>query len=290
MSGAGALGPLMGEQAAGAAEAAQDRVIDQQHAVCGAQRTQRLQLALVQRARAALALHRLDDHRRRRRAEQGLQRLVVAKRRLQIARQPRAETIQIGRVARGVDRRVGAAVKRAVEADHVDPLGLAVGRVILPRGLQCAFHRLRPGVGEEHHVGEGRLAQGRGQRLLLRNAVDVGDVPELFSLRLQRRDQLGMGVAQRVDRDAGDAVQIGLAVGGEQARALASLERQRGAAIDAQDVVVGARGRCARHVAASQKRECPRAGWPGTGRLRLFAIQTRPVNHARVTRVSNPAA
>ncbi len=52
---------------------------------------------------------------------------------------------------------------------------------------------------------------------------------ELRGLRLNRRDQMRMGVAERVDRNAAGEIQIALAVGGEQPRALASLERQIGA-------------------------------------------------------------
>ena len=40
---------------------------------------------------------------------------------------------------------------------------------------------------------------------------------------------LRVAVAEAGDGDAGHAVQIGLALGGVEARALASLERQRGA-------------------------------------------------------------
>src|SRR5580704_3223756 len=64
-------------------------------------------------------------------------------------------------------------------------------------------------------------------------------MPELLGLVLQRLDQDRIGMAQRVHRDAGHAVEVGVPVGGVEARAFASLERQRGAAVDTHDVVGG---------------------------------------------------
>ena len=44
--------------------------------------------------------------------------------------------------------------------------------------------------------------QPLGQPLLARDAVEVGGVPELAGLLGQRRDELGVRVAERVDGDA----------------------------------------------------------------------------------------
>ena len=57
----------------------------------------------------------------------------------------------------------------------------------------------------------GHLAQPRGQLLLAGDAEDVGDVPELLALVLQRLHQLRMGVAEAGGGDAGQAVEVGLA-------------------------------------------------------------------------------
>jgi hypothetical protein len=75
-------------------------------------------------ARTALALHRLDDHRRRGRAGNRLGSAPVVDRHLVEAGQARAEPFEIGGIARGVDRAIGASVERTGKADHVDPLGL----------------------------------------------------------------------------------------------------------------------------------------------------------------------
>ena len=91
------------------------------------------------------------------------------------------------------------------------PLGLPVHVVIAPRQLDGAFAGLGARVAEEHLVGERHLAQPLGQPLLAGDAVEVGAVPELAGLLGERGDQLGMGVAQRVDGDAAAEIQIALA-------------------------------------------------------------------------------
>ena len=270
--------PFPGEQLAGAAETALDLVEDQQRAGLVAELAHLLELLVGQGAGAALALHRLDDDRRGGRADGGLQGLHVAERQLDEARHARTETFEIGRVARGVDRRQGAAVERAVEADDVDPLGLALGPVILARGLDRALDRLGAGIGEEHLVQAGGVGQHLGQLFLARDLEDVGDVPELLGLVLHRLHQLGVRVAERVHRDAGHAVEIGLSVRGEQARALASFERQRGAVVDAHDVVAGngrglLRGLFS-HGDALRKRKRPRGIGGGDWKAWRFPLGT----------------
>ena len=56
--------------------------------------------------------------------------------------------------------------------------------------------------------------------------VEVGDVPELAGLLGQRRDEMRVAVAERIDGDAGAEIEIALAVVGDQPAALAPLERQ----------------------------------------------------------------
>ena len=157
-----AIGPLVGEQLAGPAEAALDLVKDQQGPGFVAELAQRLQALLRQRTRAALALYRLDDDRRRGRADSGFQGVHVIEGQLHKARHPGAEAFQIGRIAGGVDRGQRPAVERALKADDVDPLNVAAGPVIFARGLDGALDRLSAGVGEEHLVQPGHVGQHLG--------------------------------------------------------------------------------------------------------------------------------
>jgi hypothetical protein len=118
-------------------------------------------------------------------------------------------------------------VERAFEADDVDPLGLAVGEMVFARRLQGALDGLGPGVGEEADVGETDLAEPFGQRLLLGDAEDVGDVPELVALRLQGVGQGRVVVPKGVDGDAGEAIEVFLTRISVEANALAARGRTR---------------------------------------------------------------
>ena len=175
-------------------------------------------------AHAALALHRLDHDGRRLRADGFLRGLEVAEGHQIEAGGRLAEAFQVFLVAGGGDGGQRAAVERALEGDDAPPLGMAVGEVVAPRQLDGALAGFGAGVGEEHLVGEGRLAQPLGEALLAGDAVEVGAVPQLAGLLGQRRDQLGVRVAQRVDGDAAGEIEVALARGGDEPRALALLE------------------------------------------------------------------
>ena len=234
-------GPFIGEQLARPAKAALDLVIDEQDAFLVAKLAQAAQAMVWHRPGTALPLHRLDQDRRRGRTDCCFQRLMVTKGQMDKARQTRAKTVQIGRIATGIDRRIGPAVKGPFEGDDVDPLRLTLGRVIFAGQLQCRLDSFRPGIGKEHHIGKAFGRQTVGQLFLLRNAKDVGDVPQLLGLDLDRLDQTRMGVTQRIGGNASHAVQIGLAFGADQSRAFASFERQGRATVNAHQV--GCRGR-----------------------------------------------
>ena len=72
------------------------------------------------------------------------------------------------------------------------------------------------------------------QALPLRDAEQVRGVPELSGLLGQRRDEMRMGVAERVHRDAAAEVEISLAVARHEPGALAPLEGDVGARIGRQ--------------------------------------------------------
>jgi hypothetical protein len=122
------------------------------------------------------------------------------------------------RVGGGVDRAVGPAVERAVEAVDVDPLRVAVGDVVR-RAVFSAHSTASVPELVKKTTSANDLAHSSSASASCPESEDVGDVPELFGLVLDRLDQHRMGVAQAVGRDAGDAVQVFRAVRGPQTRA-----------------------------------------------------------------------
>ncbi len=189
------------------------------------------QLGGRNRADAALPLDRLDQDRRGLRTDRRLQRLAVAERHLVEALHLRAEALQVFLLAAGGERRQRAAVEGALEGDDAEALRRALGEMIAPRRLDGAFHRLGAGIAEEDAVGEGRIHQPLAERPLAGNLENVGDVPELVGLRLQRVDDVRVRVAEHVHRDAAHEVQVASAVGADEPRALAALEGERRAEI-----------------------------------------------------------
>src|SRR3546814_3172668 len=89
---------------------------------------------------------------------------------------------------------------------------MAVGAMVLAAQLDAALDRLDPGIAEEDEVGEADRDEPLRQPLLLGDAIEVGGVPQLRRLVLQRRDQMWMGVTERVHRNAGAEVEIASAV------------------------------------------------------------------------------
>ena len=177
-------------------------------------------------AHAAFALQRLDQDARGVRADRLLDGFEIAEQHLVEAIHRRPETFEIFRRAGRGQRRQRAAVKRAVEGNDAVALGVAFGGVIFARDLDRAFHRFRAGVGEEHEISKALFAQPRRQPLAIRALEQVRHVPQFCGLLLQRRDQMRMAMAQRIHRDAGGEIEITLAVGRDQPRALAALETE----------------------------------------------------------------
>ena len=151
---------------------------------------------------AAFAHDRLDQDRGGLGPDGALGRFQVAERHLVEALDHRTEALEIFLLAAGGERGQRAAVKGALEGDDAVALRLAAHRLVLARHLDRAFHRLGAGIAEEHHVREARRAQPVGQPLGLGDAVEIGNVPDLLGLLGDRRDQVRMGMAERVDRHA----------------------------------------------------------------------------------------
>ena len=73
--------------------------------------------------------------------------------------------------------------------------------MIAARDLHRAFNRLCAGIGEEHIVGEGFLAEPRCEPLLPGDAMQIGHMPQFFGLLGERVDEMRMRVAERRHRD-----------------------------------------------------------------------------------------
>ncbi len=220
-------GPLIGEELAGAADAGLHLVHDQQQPLGVAERPKLAQEAVRKGTHAALALQRLDHHRRRLGGHRRLDERDVAKGDLVEAVRLGAEAFQIFLLAAGGERRQRAAMEGALDRQDAIALGMAVHIVVAPRRLDGAFVRLGARIGEKDAIGEARRDEPVGEPLLARDAEEVRGMPELAGLLGQGRDQGRIGMAERIDRDARREVEIGLAVRGIEPRALPSLERQR---------------------------------------------------------------
>ena len=94
--------------------------------------------------------------------------------------------------------------------DLASPPGLL--RTVTPRQLDGRFVGLGAAVAEEHPVGEGMVAEHLGQPGLGLDVIEVRDVDQGPHLLRYRLGHGRVAVAETVDGDAGDEVQILLAV------------------------------------------------------------------------------
>src|SRR5437016_7927966 len=74
--------------------------------------------------------------------------------------------------------------------------------------LDCAFDRLGPAVREENTLKTRQSAQLLSEAPLIFVVVEVGDVDELCGLVADGLDDTRVGVADRIDAQAGDEIQI----------------------------------------------------------------------------------
>src|SRR3989454_6452412 len=231
---------LVGEERSGAPQAALHLVEDEGGAARVAQLAQPRQPRGIDRMHATFPLHRLDDHRTRLLASGAHSPLgggAVAERDDRDSRDERLEGAAVlGTVRRG-ERREQAPVEPA--AERHDPR--------LPRPLAGELEgrlvRLRPGVAEEHLVGERAAHELLGEALARLRAVEVGyvDQPRREG-PLERPADHGMIVAQRVDADAGHEVEVAYAVLGDELGAVAARKHRADASVHAEQCRSGSGG------------------------------------------------
>ena len=123
-------------------------------------------------------------------------------------------------VARGAQRGNGATMK-SLFVDHDFRALNATVMAELARQLQRRFVRFQAGGAEEDVGHAGALDQQAGQHFLVRHMVVVGGVDQLGQLVLQRRHQLGVVVAQGIDCNPAQRIQIFAPVGIPYAATLA---------------------------------------------------------------------
>ena len=96
--------------------------------------------------------------------------------------------------------------------------------MIAARNLDRAFARFCSRVAEEDALCKRQPRKLVGDRFLPLDAIKVRGVPELFGLRLKRRDESRMRMTERVDGDARPEIEIAFAVLSGQPAALTAHE------------------------------------------------------------------
>ncbi len=163
-----------------------------------------------QRVDAAFALDHFEHDRRRALAERRFQRRDVVRRHEARARHQRFEILAVLGLPRDRERAERPSVEGIVQRDHL--VLIRVNRApVRVRHLERALHRLRPGIAEEAALQPAHLRQPFGQRALILVVIEVGSMQQEARLRADDFGDPRMRVAQRVDTDPGDQVQVSLA-------------------------------------------------------------------------------
>ena len=126
------------------------------------------------------------------------------------ARQQRLEIVPVLGLPGDRERAQRAAVEGVLQRDDLVLVGADLAAVRADH-LQRAFHGLGAGVGEEAALEPADLGQPLGQRSLVLVVVEVRRVDQQAGLLADDLHDARMRVAERVDADAGDQVQVALA-------------------------------------------------------------------------------
>ena len=102
-------------------------------------------------------------------------------------------------------------MKRVVHRDDLDLAGIdLVG--MRPHHLERAFDRFRAGIAEKRSLQAAQLGQLFSQRALILVIVEIGAMDELRRLLADQFHDARMSVSKRVHADAGDEIEVTLAV------------------------------------------------------------------------------
>ncbi len=198
---------LVGEKRSGAAHSGLHLVEHQQRSVLGGDLTGRHDVAGGRDDDAALPHDRLEEHRRRLVVDRGGQCVDIAERDMGDVAGKRCERLLLGRLAGQREGAHRAAVERAFGGNEFRPARE-------PGDLEGHLVGLGTGVAEEHSRAVD--AEETDERLRQRDAglggVQVRRVAQRVELPRDGLDHGGVAMAQDVDRDAAQQIEIGLAV------------------------------------------------------------------------------
>src|SRR5690606_2787813 len=113
-----------------------------------------------------------------------------------------------------------------LKSHNAEAFRMAAHIMIAACGLDRALECFSAGIGEKDLVGESAFDKTPPQLFLRRNFVNVGQMPELVSLRLQRFHQMRMRMTKRVHSNARREIEITFTAFGNKPDALTSLEAQ----------------------------------------------------------------
>ncbi|MNF77315.1 hypothetical protein D3C84_594560 [compost metagenome] len=118
------------------------------------------------------------------------------------------EAVRVGSLAADADGEEGAAVEALMEGDDLGLVGTELLDGVTTGQLERRFVRFGAGVAEIDLLGKGGGDQLLGQTQGRLVGHHVGEVPQLLALGFQGFDQLGMAMAQAIDRDPAREVDI----------------------------------------------------------------------------------
>ena len=202
-------GPVMREPFSGTAHAALNLVDHQQPALSIAERADGLQVLDARGRDATFALNRFEENRH----DVGplgcdaLDRCEIVQWHAYEPGHERPEALLHLGIASRRQGRDRAPVKGVFIDDDFGILDAAIVAV-LARDLERRFVRFEPRVAEEHTVHAGQRGELVGQRLLQADLVYVGRVNQLARLVGDRGDQARVAVAERIDRDTRETVEV----------------------------------------------------------------------------------
>ncbi len=185
-----------------------DFVENQENILLRAELPQILQIGLIGDMHASLTLDRLQHDRGRLVRHERFDRRKIVEGRIDKPRNERLKAFLHFFLAGRRQRRHRAAVERVLHRDDLEPVRTVLLMPVAPRQLDRRFVRLRAAVAEKDPVGARMIDQHLGESDLRLGVVEIRHMDQLRRLALDRLHQIRMAVAQDIDRDATDKVDV----------------------------------------------------------------------------------